>query len=334
MDGVKMPVIVVEDLRKTYPGPVEAVRGVSFTVETGEIFGLLGPNGAGKSTTVRILATLSVPTAGRVRVAGLDVATAAGEVRRRIGYVAQNTTVDQHATGRENLLLQGRLFGMRGGALRRRVDELLALFELTDAADRAARTYSGGMKRRLDLAMGLIHRPRILFLDEPTTGLDPESRAVLWREVERLAAEDGLTILLTTHYLEEADRLASRIAIVDEGRIVAEGSPDELKQRLRGDRLTLDLGSETEARRGAVVLDALDGVFDILVEGHLLHAHAAEGGRALPTVLQALDRAGLTAGQVSVSRPSLDDIYLMVTGRTFARAADEPTPRRREEVPA
>ncbi len=227
-----MDAIEVVDLRKTYGGGVEAVRGVSFSVRSGEVFALLGPNGAGKSTTVRILATLSDPTAGRARVAGFDVTREPQQVRRRIGYVAQNSGVDLTATGRENLVLQGQLFRLHGAPLRKRVDELLELFQLDAAAHRPASTYSGGMKRRLDVAMGLIHDPEVLFLDEPTTGLDPESRSVMWKEVRRLA-QGGLTLLLTTHYLEEADQLAQRLAIVAGGRIVAEGTPEELKSRLR-----------------------------------------------------------------------------------------------------
>src|SRR3954466_4814215 len=234
-----MDAIEVEGLRKTYAGGVEAVCGVSFSVRAGEVFALLGPNGAGKSTTVRILTTLSAPTAGQARVVGFDVLSQPREVRRRIGYVAQVSGVDSTATGRENLTLQGQLFRLSGAALRRRVEELLDLFQLTAAADRPAQTYSGGMRRRLDVAMGLIHRPEVLFLDEPTTGLDPESRAVMWKEVRRLAA-GGLTLLLTTHYLEEADQLAQRIAIVDGGRIVAAGTPAELKAGIPGAAVTLD----------------------------------------------------------------------------------------------
>ncbi len=203
------------------------------------MFALLGPNGAGKSTTVRILTTLSAPTAGTARVAGFDVLRQPREVRRRIGYVAQSSGVDLAATGRENLDLQGRLFHLPAAAVRARTLELLQLFQLEAAADRPAITWSGGMKRRLDVAMGLIHRPEVLFLDEPTTGLDPESRAVMWKEVRRLAA-GGLTILLTTHYLEEADQLAQRIAIVDGGRIVAAGTPEELKREIPGEGVTLD----------------------------------------------------------------------------------------------
>jgi ABC-2 type transport system ATP-binding protein len=234
-----MSAIEVEGLRKTYAGGVEALRGVSFAVQPGEVFALLGPNGAGKSTTVRILTTLSSPTAGKARVAGFDVLRQPREVRRRIGAVAQASGVDLTATGRENLTLQGHLFRMPSAALRSRVDELLQLFQLEAAADRPAITYSGGMKRRLDVAMGLIHRPEVLFLDEPTTGLDPESRSVMWKEVRRLARE-GLTLLLTTHYLEEADQLAQRIAIVDGGRVVAEGTPAELKKGPAGEAISLD----------------------------------------------------------------------------------------------
>ena len=218
-----MDAIVAEDLRKRYK-TVQALDGVSFAVREGEVFGLLGPNGAGKSTTVRTLATLTQPDSGRALVAGEDVVRHPNRVRSLIGYVAQDSGVDWEATGRENLLLQGRIHGMAGAPLRKRVDELFELVGLRDAADRVARGYSGGMKRRLDIALGLVHRPRVLFLDEPTTGLDPEARAAMWIEVERLAEQESLTILLTTHYLEEADRLAERVAIVSQGTVVVEGT--------------------------------------------------------------------------------------------------------------
>src|ERR671937_2102114 len=236
-----MDAIVADALYKRYKG-VQALDGVSFAVREGEVFGLLGPNGAGKSTTVRTLATLTRPDSGRALVAGEDVVRHPNRVRRLIGYVAQESGVDWEATGRENLLLQGRIHGMSGAPLRRRVDELLELVGLRGAADRVARGYSGGMKRRLDIAIGLVHRPRVLFLDEPTTGLDPEARAAMWVEVERLAEQESLTILLTTHYLEEADRLAERVAIVSRGEIVVQGSPDELKRGLRGEAVTVELG--------------------------------------------------------------------------------------------
>jgi len=223
--------IEASDLVKTYPGDVRALDGVSFAVEAGTVFGLLGPNGAGKSTTVKILTTLSRPDSGQARVAGIDVLRQPDRVRQSIGCVAQKSGVDPQATGRENLTLQGQLYGLGGRELKRRVAELLDRFGLAEAADRQARTYSGGMQRKLDVAMGFVHRPRALFLDEPTTGLDPEARADMWEEISRLAGEEGLTILLTTHYLEEADRLARRLAIVDHGTIVVEGTPEELKAR-------------------------------------------------------------------------------------------------------
>jgi ABC-2 type transport system ATP-binding protein len=214
--------IEAEGLIKTYPGDVRALNGVSFRVPAGTIFGLLGPNGAGKSTTVKILTTLSRADEGTARVAGVDVVRDPVAVRRSIGVVGQKNAVDGEATGRENLLLQGRLYGLRGAALTARVDDLLERFRLGDAADRFAKGYSGGMQRRLDVALGLVARPQVLFLDEPTTGLDPEVRVAMWEEISSLAREEGLTILLTTHYLEEADQLASQLAIVDRGEIVAE----------------------------------------------------------------------------------------------------------------
>ncbi len=318
-----MTAIEVRDLRKTYRGGVEALRGVSFTVERGEVFGLLGPNGAGKSTTVKILTTLSAPTGGTATVAGLDVLRHAGDVRRRIGCVAQASGVDQTATGRENLTLQGRLFRVPARDLSRRVDELLALFGLAEASGRLVSTYSGGMKRRLDVAMALVHRPEILFLDDPTTGLDPESRAALWAEVGRLARE-GLTILLTTHYLEEADRLARRLAVVDGGRIVAEGTPDELKGRLRGDRVTVELLDAGRAEAAEPVLRALPEAADVTRDGAIVIVHVESGARAVPGIVSALERAGIEAAEVAVSRPSLDDVYLAATGHVFREGAPPP----------
>ena len=311
-----MDAIEVEDLRKTYAGGVEALRGVSFAVRSGEVFALLGPNGAGKSTTVRILATLSAPTAGRARVASFDVVSQPREVRRRIGYVAQASGVDVTATGRENLTLQGQLFRLSGAGLRGRVDELLDLFQLAPAADRPALTYSGGMRRRLDVAMGLIHRPEVLFLDEPTTGLDPESRSVMWKEVRRLA-QGGLTLLLTTHYLEEADQLAQRLAIVDGGRIVAAGTPDELKGRLRGDVVSVELADRGRTAAAEAVLRGHDEVAGVMVDGTRLYAQVGHGARAVPALLGALEKAGLDVAQVSLSRPSLDDVYLTATGHAY-----------------
>jgi len=316
------PSIEALDLRKSYPPDVQALDGLSLAVPAGTIFGLLGPNGAGKSTTVRILTTLSRPDAGSARVAGIDVLAQPVRVRHAIGVVAQKHGLDPEATGRENLVLQGECHGITGADLRGRVAEALERFGLADAADRQAKTYSGGMQRRLDLAMGLIHRPSVLFLDEPTTGLDPEVRADIWREIERLAREELMTILLTTHYLDEADRLASRLAIVDRGRIVAEGTPHELKSELEGDRIQIELVDDHEAA-ARTALDGVSGVGDAALEGRVLHARARDGAAAIPAVLAALDAHGVAAASVTLARPSLDDVYLRHAGRSFDRADAE-----------
>ena len=315
-----MDAIVVEGLEKTYGKDTRALDGIRFSVPEGEVFGLLGPNGAGKSTTVRILATLTRADAGRATVAGHDVATEAGAVRRTIGYVPQASGVDREATGAENLLLQGRLQGMRGPDLERRAAELLETFGLTAKADALVKTYSGGMKRRLDVAMGLVHRPQVLFLDEPTTGLDPEARAAMWEELERLAAAERLTILLTTHYLEEADRLARHVAIVSRGKVVVEGSPEALKRELRGDAITVELDGADTGRAEAVAR-GIEGVHDVTPDGRRLHLRVDQGAQAVPVILAALDAAGAGVAAVTVSRPSLDDVYLHHTGRDF-RADD------------
>jgi ABC-2 type transport system ATP-binding protein len=313
--------IVAEELRKTYK-TVQALDGLSFSVRDGEVFGLLGPNGAGKSTTVRVLTTLTRPDSGRALVAGEDVARHPNRVRSKIGYVAQDSGVDWEATGRENLLLQGRIHGMGGKQLHARVDELLELVGLRESADRVARTYSGGMKRRLDVATGLVHRPSVLFLDEPTTGLDPEARAAMWVEVERLAKQEALTILLTTHYLEEADRLAERVAIVSQGRVVAEGTPDDLKRGLEGESITVEL-QEVDGR----LVDAERVVAQIAgnatVDGQQVRARVANGAQAIPTILGALDDAGVAVASVTTARPSLDDVYLHYTGRAFSEEDKE-----------
>jgi ABC-2 type transport system ATP-binding protein len=313
--------IAATGLAKTYPKGVRALDGVSFEVAAGSVFGLVGPNGAGKSTTVKILTTLSRPDSGEAEVAGVDALLHPDQVRHAIGCVAQKSGVDVQATGRENLLLQGRLYGMGGRELERRVDTMLERFGLTDAARRVTRTYSGGMQRKLDVAIGLVHSPRVLFLDEPTTGLDPEARADMWAEIERLAGEEGLTILLTTHYLEEADRLARRVAIVDRGRIVAQGTPDELKSELHGDAVHLELDAAETNGRVTAALARIGDVRDVTVEdGRLLHARAENGARAVPVMLQALEAHGVPVVSVTVARPSLDDVYLKYTGRRFEEA--------------
>jgi ABC-2 type transport system ATP-binding protein len=311
--------IEARSLQKAY-GDVHALDGLGFEVAAGTIFGLLGPNGAGKSTTVKILTTLARPDSGEATVAGHDVLREAARVRRSIGVVAQRSGVDRDLTGRENVKLQGHLQGMRGRQLDRRVDELLEQFGLADAARRVARTYSGGMQRRLDIAMGLVHRPQVLFLDEPTTGLDPEVRAAMWREIERLKADEGLTILLTTHYMEEADRLASQLAIVDRGRVVAEGSPAELKSSLRGDAVHVELEAANGNGSVEAALRGVPGLREVMVEGRGLHARVDDGARAVPAVLAALDSHSVPVATVTVARPSLDDVYLRYAGRSFAEA--------------
>ncbi|WP_425956792.1 ABC transporter ATP-binding protein [Xylanimonas sp. McL0601] len=314
------PAIEVAGLTKTYrtrKQEVRALDGIDLVVEPGSVLGLLGPNGAGKSTTVRILATLSRPDAGTARVAGLDVLHDGAAVRRTIGYVSQQPVTRVLDTGRENLVLAGRLQGLSRRDARARADELLERFGLTEAADRLVRTYSGGMSRKLDVAVGLVHRPEVLFLDEPTTGLDPNARTELWAEIERMTNGDGMTVLLTTHYLDEADRLADQVVIVDHGRVITRGTPDELKDQLHGDGLTVDLHDGVAATRAAAVADGLDGLTEIATDGRRLRARAASGAASLPVLLAALDVAGVAVQAAGIARPTLDDVYLRHTGRTF-----------------
>jgi ABC-2 type transport system ATP-binding protein len=319
------------DLTKAYGEAVQALDGLTFSVTAGTVFGLLGPNGAGKSTTVKVLTTLAHPDGGSARVAGFDVLGEPARVREAIGVVSQAGGLDQEATGRENLRLQGQVFGMGGKELEGRIDELLGQFGLADAGDRLVREYSGGMKRRLDVAQALVHKPQVLFLDEPTTGLDPEVRAEMWEEIGRLAGE-GLTVLLTTHYLEEADRLATQLAIVDKGRVVAEGSPDELKRGLRGDAIHVELDAEADEAAVREALERVDGVGEVLIDERVVHARAEDGARTVPAVLAALEGAALEVGSVTVARPSLDDVYLRFAGRSFgaAEADDRERPAHRK----
>jgi ABC-2 type transport system ATP-binding protein len=306
--------VEAHDLVKVYPPGVRALDGLSLSIEAGEIFGLLGPNGAGKSTVIKILTTLARPDAGTASVAGHDVLRHPRRVRREIGVVAQRSGTDPLVSGHDNLMLQGHLYGLKGPVLRRRVSDLLERFGLADAANRPARTYSGGMQRRLDLALGLVHQPAVLFLDEPTTGLDPQARAVLWQEIGRLSTQEHVTVLLTTHYLDEADRLADRLAIVDKGQVVVTGTPDALKGELRGDAIHVML-RETAS---SATTGSLSGVRDITVNGRQLSARADDGAAAVPGILAALDRAGNPADSVTVARPSLDDVYLRHVGHRFA----------------
>ena len=312
-----MPLAIeAEDLRKTYPPAVTALDGVSLAVEAGTIFGLLGPNGAGKSTTVRVLSTMSRPDSGRASVGGIDVLSDPVGVRRAIGVVGQKHGADPEATGRENLVLQGEFYGLTGRELKQRVTQSLDRFGLADAAGRLVKTYSGGMQRRLEIAMGLLHHPNVLFLDEPTTGLDPEARVEMWREIERLAVEEQMTILLTTHYLEEADRLASMLAIIDRGKVVARGTPNELKSELQGDAIQVELADAGDSR-ASDALGRVAGLGEVKLDGRVIRARAQNGGAAIPAVLAALDAQGVTAKAVTLARPSLDDVYLRHAGRAF-----------------
>lgn len=314
--------IVAQDLSKTYKGgkrgsaAVRALDGLSFCVQPGTVYALLGPNGAGKTTAVRILTTLSKPDRGQAIIAGIDVLAKPDRVRSVIGAVSQYSGAVGRLTGEENLLMQGGLHGMRGRELRQRVSDLLELFGLVQAAGRQTRTYSGGMRRRLDVATVLVHRPAVLFLDEPTTGLDPEARADLWAVLNNLTTT-GTTILVTTHYLEEADQYAAKIAIVDRGRMVAEGTADELKAGLRGDSIVLELDSADGAERAEKVLVEVPEVTGSSVDGSVVRARVADGPRALPAVLGGLEADRLGVRSVTVARPSLDDVYLRHSGRSF-----------------
>ena len=322
IDPAAISIIRTRDLRKTFKGragAVEAVKGVDLDVKAGEIFGFLGPNGAGKTTTLRMLATLIPPTSGEATVAGVDLLRDPARVRQQIGYVAQGGGSDPLMTGRGELVIQGRLFGMSRAQAEARATEVLAALDLTDAARRTTGTYSGGMRRRLDIGMGMVHQPKLLFLDEPTTGLDPQARANLWDEVRRLRA-GGTTVFLTTHYLEEADVLCDRVAIIDHGTIVAEGTPIDLKRAIAGDVITLGIGDHervlTLVRTEPYVREASDSDEDGLVR-----LYVDEGDRALPQLLRLLDGAGLSPQTIALSRPSLDDVFLRKTGRSLRETA-------------
>ncbi|GIN73911.1 daunorubicin resistance protein DrrA family ABC transporter ATP-binding protein [Bacillus sp. J14TS2] len=311
--------IHTKNLTKTYRGGVQALNGLSFSVKAGTIFALLGPNGAGKSTVVKILTTLSHPDSGEAQVAGIDVNRDSNAVRRAIGCVSQQSGVSPDATGRDNLTLQGQLYGLRGRLLKERVSELLKYFNLDEAADRLSITYSGGMRRKLDIAMGLIHRPQVLFLDEPTIGLDPEARTSLWEIISSLSKERGMTILFTTHYLEEADHLADQLAIVNSGKTIAEGTPEGLKKELKGDAIHIELVDLESVSEESVhhALAKVASVHEVLLEKPSLHIWAESGSSTLPTVLTSLEATGIKVASAVVARPSLDDVYLRYTGQSL-----------------
>ena len=330
--GQSSAIIEVRDLVKSYGGPLPAVAGITFDVAPGEVVGLLGPNGAGKTTTIRILATLLRPTSGTARVAGFDVSLQPREVRKRLGLAMQAATLDAYSSGRETLELAGRLHRMSSAEIGRRSDELLELMALTGVAKKLTGTYSGGMKRRLDLASALMHRPQLLILDEPTNGLDPQSRTALWEELERIS-KAGTTMLLTTHYMEEADRLCSRLAIIDNGQIVVDGAPAALKQTIGADTVILQLESSIDGvdDQRAQVTRLLAGLVSAeSIAPHPLGVVLAvpNASSSIPGLLRRLDSDGLHIAGLQMSQPSLDDVFLKYTGRRIREeAADNPMPQ-------
>jgi ABC-2 type transport system ATP-binding protein len=332
-------IVEVRDLVKVYGGgrgrgkqeEVRAVDRVSFAVEEGEFFGFLGPNGSGKTTTIKVITTLLAKTSGTVRVAGLDVDREGAAIRRLIGYTGQSIGVDGELTGRENLTLIGGLYHMPRALVRERVEELLRVLQLEDAADRPAYTYSGGMRRRLDLGAGLVHRPRLLFLDEPTTGLDPQTRAAVWEYLKRLHAEEGVTIFLTTQYMDEADRLCERLAILDKGRIVAEGSPAKLKAEIGADVVTIRLPRDERLAanrpRALELVQRARGVRRATLFDEGVSVHVEDGGTTLLEITRLLDAERVPVQEVALSRPTLDEVFLQHTGRQMRTEEVKPMSR-------
>jgi ABC-2 type transport system ATP-binding protein len=321
--GKKSVMIETKGLRKSFNSrvgrekkKVEAVRGVDLNVAAGEIFGFLGPNGAGKTTTLRMLATLMEPDGGQATVAGVDLRSRPSEVRRRIGYVAQGGSTWDDSTAREELVLQARMYGIAKADAEQRAARALDAFTLTEYADRKCKTYSGGQRRRVDIALGIIHQPKLVFLDEPTTGLDPQSRAHMWDEIRRLR-EEGMTIFLTTHYLDEADTLCDRISIMDNGQVVAEGTPDELKRQISGDIVTVGLdGLHTQQATKLFENDPVVNRYESTEDGGV-RLYVDEGATAIPLILRSLDGANIPLAAIELHRPSLDDVFLTKTGRSL-----------------
>jgi len=321
MDGkIAETIIEAHGLKRTYRArktSVEAVRGVDLTVRRGEIVGFLGPNGAGKTTTLKMLTTLLAPTDGSAIVVGSDLRRDPVGVRRKIGYVSQAGSTSPEARVGEEIVSHARLYGIAPAVSRQRAQELLAALDLADIWDRKCGSLSGGQRRRLDIVMGLIHQPELVFLDEPSTGLDPQSRANLWTHIRKLRDELGTTVFLTTHYMDEADSLSDRILIIDKGEIVAEGTPAELKKRVSGDAITLTLKSSEDAARAAEAAAGLTGADTPTSEANVVRLHVPDGGSALPVLLADLVRHGIEAIGVEVNRPTLDDVFLTLTGRSL-----------------
>ncbi len=322
-------VIDAKDLRRVYPSPkpsdppTVAVAGVSFQVRRGEIFGFLGPNGAGKTTTISMLTTLLSPTSGTARIEGIDVSTRPEDVRRKLGLVFQRSTADEELTGRENMQIEAGLYGLAGGAINARITELLTQMDLAGSADRLVKTYSGGMRRRLELAVGMVHGPKLLFLDEPTLGLDPQGRAGFWRYIQSLRQSQGMTVFMTTHYLDEADQLCDRIAVIDHGKIIALGTPRELKDSVGGD--TLELTVAPGAPDPTAFLKELPGVTGVTRLEGAYRVKCSNGESLVPKTVLAADRAGIAIQGLTVVKPTLDEVFLQMTGHAY-REEGGPTP--------
>jgi len=329
-------VVDARDLRMVYPPPKQggkgtvAVDGVSFQVRRGEIFGFLGPNGAGKTTTISILTTLLAPTAGRAHIEGIDVQSRPHDVRRKLGLVFQRSTADEELTGRENMAIEAGLYGLSGPAVNAHISELLTQMDLAPSADRFVKTYSGGMRRRLELAVGMVHNPQLLFLDEPTLGLDPQGRAGFWRYIRWLRESKGLTVFMTTHYLDEADQLCDRIAVIDHGRIIALGTPKELKDAVGGD--TLELTIATGASDPTPFLTALPGVKGVTHSGTTYRVKCSNGESLVPKTVMAAAAAGIDILGITVIKPTLDEVFLQLTGHEYREEGALPTTT--EEAPA
>jgi ABC-2 type transport system ATP-binding protein len=321
-------IIIVENLIVVYPDGTRAVEDISFRVKEGEFFGFLGPNGAGKSTTIKTLTTLLRKTSGRVSVAGYDLEKSPGDIRKSIGVLSQETSLDVDLTGRENLRLQGRLQQLHGRVLDERIEELLNLVQLEGVAEKPAGRYSSGMRKRLDLASALVHGPKLVFLDEPTTGLDAQSRAAIWEYLERLNKEDGITIFLTTQYLEEADRLCRELSIIDHGKLIANGSPAELKAALGGDTITLTLADASSRPKAREILKGMPEITEVMDSDEGIVAYAKNAGQIITGVITTLDRNGIRPSFLSISSPTLDDVFLRETGR---RIRSEPLTRKEIE---
>jgi ABC-2 type transport system ATP-binding protein len=328
-NGALEVVISVDGLRMVYPAAkpgaagTVAVDGITFQVRRGEIFGFLGPNGAGKTTTISILTTLLRPTAGRAQVEGMDVVAYPDDVRRRLGLVFQKSTADEELTGRENLVLQAGLYGLAGEGVQRRATELLTQMDLATFADRYVKTYSGGMRRRLELAVGMVHDPRIVFLDEPTLGLDPQGRAGFWRYIRSLRESGGITVLMTTHYLEEADQLCDRIAVIDHGKIIALGTPQELKDSVGGD--TLEVSVAPGAADLTPLLHGLPGVHSVARAGDTYRVKCSNGESLVPRAVIAAEQAGIPIKGAIVRKPTLDEVFLELTGHAYRGEGETPS---------